>query len=106
MALVLTEPGSAGATKIYGVVRIHADPDLERAEFAILVWHELGGRGLGTLMMQRIIAYARNARQSARCSVTCCARTAGCWRYAANWVSRVRRNSNDSTYVTVVLALR
>jgi len=41
------------------VVRIHADPDLTRAEFAILVRQEFAHRGLGTLLMQRIIAYAK-----------------------------------------------
>jgi acetyltransferase len=58
MALVLTEPGIGGA--IFGVVRIHADPDGERAEFAVLVAHEHANRGLGMLLMQRIIAYAKH----------------------------------------------
>jgi acetyltransferase len=57
MALVLTPPGPT--VDIWGVVRIHADPDLTRAEFAILVRHEFAHRGLGTLLMQRIIAYAK-----------------------------------------------
>jgi acetyltransferase len=57
MALVLIEPQPPG--ELFGVVRIHADPDLQRAEFAVLVRHELAGRGLGTLLMQRIIDYAR-----------------------------------------------
>ncbi|HEY6599390.1 MAG TPA: GNAT family N-acetyltransferase, partial [Pseudomonadales bacterium] len=57
MALVLTPAGSPN--DIWGVVRIHADPDLTRAEFAILVRHEFAQRGLGTLLMQRIIAYAK-----------------------------------------------
>ncbi len=57
MALVLIDPNPGG--ELFGVVRIHADADLERAEFAVLVRHELAGRGLGTLLMQRIIAYAR-----------------------------------------------
>ncbi len=58
MALVLVEPGLTG--EIFGVVRIHTDPDLERAEFAVLVRHEVGNRGLGTLLMNRIIAYAKS----------------------------------------------
>ncbi len=57
MALVLTPPGPT--VDIWGVVRIHADPDLTRAEFAILVRQEFAHRGLGTLLMQRIIAYAK-----------------------------------------------
>ena len=59
MALVLTEPGAAGTTEIYAVVRLTADPDLERAEFAILVRHDMTGHGLGRLMLRRLIDYAR-----------------------------------------------
>ena len=44
--------------KPLGVVRIHADPDKVRAEFAILVRSDWHGRGLGTVLMQAIIAYA------------------------------------------------
>jgi len=59
MALVLTEPGAAGTTEIYGVVRLTADPDLERAEFALIVRHDMTGRGLGALLLQRLVDYAR-----------------------------------------------
>jgi acetyltransferase len=59
MALVLTEPGAAGRGAIFAVVRIAADPDNERAEFAITVRDELAGRGVGTMLMEKIIAYAR-----------------------------------------------
>jgi len=105
MALVLTEPGIAGASKIYGVVRIHADPDLERAEFAILVWQELGGRGLGTLMMQRIIEHARHRgigevfghvlRENARMLALC--RELG---------FTIKPSYEDPMHTTAVLALR
>ena len=104
MALVLAEAANAG-TKIFGVVRIHADPDNERAEFAILVWRELGGRGLGTLMMNRIIAYARQRgigelfghvlRENRRMLALC--RALG---------FAVQPDQDDAKYVTVVLALR
>lgn len=59
MALVLTEPGAPGTTDIFGVVRIHADPDNEQAEFAIIVGKQMTGNGYGSLLMNRIIAYAR-----------------------------------------------
>jgi acetyltransferase len=59
MALVLTEPGIAGQTEIYGVVRIFADPDNENAEYAILVRHDMTGMGLGVVLMRRIIDYAK-----------------------------------------------
>jgi acetyltransferase len=58
MALVLTEPGVAGRTPIYGVVRLIADPDNERAEYAIVVNHDMTGMGLGILLMRRILDYA------------------------------------------------
>ena len=59
MALVLTEPGSAGLTEIYGVVRLIADADNERAEFAIIVGRPMTGQGMGRLMMRRILDDAR-----------------------------------------------
>jgi acetyltransferase len=59
MALVLTVPGAAGRAEILGVVRLHEDPDRERAEYAILVLRAMTNRGLGRLMMERIIVYAR-----------------------------------------------
>jgi acetyltransferase len=58
MALVLAEPGIPGEAEVFGVVRLTADPDNERAEFAIIVRHDMTGRGLGKLMMRRIIDYA------------------------------------------------
>lgn len=60
MALILTEPGLKGLEEIYGVVRLIADPDKARAEFAIIVRQAMAGRGLGTLLMRRILDYARD----------------------------------------------
>lgn len=59
MVRILTEPGIAGRTEIYGVVRIIADPDNERAEYAIIVRHDMTGMGLGVLLMRRILDYAK-----------------------------------------------
>ena len=59
MALILTDPGVPGRTEIYGVVRIIADSDNERAEYAIIVRGDLTGQGLGRLLMQRILDHAR-----------------------------------------------
>ena len=42
-----------------GVVRLYADPDHVSGEFSILVRSDLHGHGLGTALMQRIIALAR-----------------------------------------------
>ncbi len=59
MVLILTERGLPGTKEIYGVVQISADPDNERAEYAIMVRHDMTGIGLGILLMRRIIDYAR-----------------------------------------------
>lgn len=59
MALVLSDPPGTGEVQLYGVVRISADPDNEKAEFAVIVRDDMTGQGLGELLMRRIIAYAR-----------------------------------------------
>lgn len=59
MALVLVGPGPAGQAEIFAVVRISADPDNDTAEFAIAVLDQLAGHGIGTRLMEKIIAYAR-----------------------------------------------
>ena len=42
-----------------GVIRLHADPNYDSGEYAVLVRSDLKGRGLGYLLMQLIIEYAR-----------------------------------------------
>jgi acetyltransferase len=59
MALVLADPAPAGVAQLYGVARISADPDNERAEFALTVRDDMTGMGLGSLLMRRLIGYAR-----------------------------------------------
>jgi acetyltransferase len=58
MAFVLADPGPAGPSEIHGVVRLSAEPDSERAEFAIVVVDALTRRGIGRLLMQRMLDYA------------------------------------------------
>jgi acetyltransferase len=62
MVLILTEPGIAGSTEIYGVVQISADPDNRRAEYAIVIRSDVTGMGLGVFLMRRIIDYAKSRR--------------------------------------------
>ena len=45
--------------KMLGVVRLHLDPDREGGEYAVIVRSALKGHGLGWLLMQRMIEYAR-----------------------------------------------
>ncbi|HZH26439.1 MAG TPA: bifunctional acetate--CoA ligase family protein/GNAT family N-acetyltransferase [Azospirillaceae bacterium] len=62
MALVAVKRGGGrdGADEILGVVRITADPDNTKAEYAVLVRSDMKGRGLGYLLMREILDYARN----------------------------------------------
>jgi acetyltransferase len=60
MAFVLCEPGQGtGGGEIFGVARLVADPDNEKAEYAIVLRSEVTGLGLGALLMRRLIDYAR-----------------------------------------------
>lgn len=56
MAFVAIEAGSGA---LLGVVRMVADSDYQRAEYAILVRSDLKGHGLGWQLMHHLIEYAR-----------------------------------------------
>ncbi len=45
--------------KMLGVVRLHLDDDRKGGEYAVIVRSALKGHGLGWLLMQRMIEYAR-----------------------------------------------
>src|SRR3954466_2854452 len=45
--------------EMLGVVRLHLDPDRRGGEFAVIVRSAFKGHGLGSLLMQRMIEYAR-----------------------------------------------
>ena len=57
MALIATSLDPLG--EMLGVSRLIADPDNDRAEFAVLVRSDLKGRGLGYALMTELLAYAR-----------------------------------------------
>jgi acetyltransferase len=59
MALVLADHDRPGAAELYAVARFSTDPDQQKAEFAITVRDDVTGRGLGDLLMRRLIDYAR-----------------------------------------------
>ena len=56
MAFVALDEASG---EMLGGVRLHADANLQNAEYAILVRSDLKGRGIGWLLMHAIIEYAR-----------------------------------------------
>jgi acetyltransferase len=59
MALVAIDPEEPTRGEIVGVSRIVADPENDKAEYAVMVRSDLKGRGLGFQLMKDILAYAR-----------------------------------------------
>ncbi len=60
MAFVLTRPGLPGEADILGVVRLVREHGEDTGEYAVVVRSDTQGHGLGRLLMERIIAYARD----------------------------------------------
>ena len=48
--------------ELVGVVRLHADPEREAGEYAILLRSDLKGQGLGWALMQLVIDYGKAER--------------------------------------------
>lgn len=59
MAFIALAPDAHGVLETLGVVRAIADPDNVEAEFAVIVRSDLKGRGLGDLLMVKILRYLR-----------------------------------------------
>ena len=59
MAFVATASGADGAPETLGVVRAITDPDNAEAEFAIIVRSDLQRRGLGHLLLDKVVRYTR-----------------------------------------------
>ena len=57
MAFIASVDEGKPTAETWGVVRAIADPDNMEAEFAILMRSDLKGRGLGSLLMKKIIRY-------------------------------------------------
>lgn len=60
MALIATLDDADGRAHTLGAVRAVTDPDNEATEFAIAVRPDQKGKGLGRMLMTRIIDYARS----------------------------------------------
>jgi acetyltransferase len=59
MAFVATRGSNEADMETVGVVRAVADPDNERAEFAIIISSDLKGQGLGRALLEKMIRYCR-----------------------------------------------
>jgi acetyltransferase len=65
MAFIAEAPLPRGGHETLGVARAHSDSDNVAAEFGVLVRSDLKGKGLGTLLLDKLIRYCR-ARGIAR----------------------------------------
>jgi acetyl-CoA synthetase (ADP-forming)/acetyltransferase len=59
MAFIATRTGVDGEPETLGVVRAVADPDNNKAEFAITIRSDLKGLGLGTILFRKLVDYFR-----------------------------------------------
>jgi acetyltransferase len=60
MAFIVTGATPEGGLGTLGVARVVTDPDNVKAEFAVIVRSDLKGRGLGRILMNKLIAYCRD----------------------------------------------
>ena len=60
LAFVLVDPpGTSAEPEIYGVARAYIDPNTDSAEFALIVQRRFTGQGLGSELLNRVIASCR-----------------------------------------------
>lgn len=59
MAYVLVDPPGTEAPEIYGVARAYIDPTTDSAEFALIVQRRFTGQGLGSRLLNKVIAACR-----------------------------------------------
>lgn len=65
MAFIAVDTVADQEPETLGVVRLIADPDGKHAEFAILVRSDLKGKGLGVVLLDKIVRYGRERRVEA-----------------------------------------
>src|SRR6266567_3828082 len=60
MAFIATSARESGGVETLGVARAIADPDNTAAEFAIIVRSDIKGKGLGPILLKKLIDYCRS----------------------------------------------
>jgi GNAT superfamily N-acetyltransferase len=60
MAFIATREREGGGVETLGVARAIADPDNIAAEFAIIVRSDMKGKGLGPILLKKLIDYCRS----------------------------------------------
>ncbi|MBK7251453.1 MAG: bifunctional acetate--CoA ligase family protein/GNAT family N-acetyltransferase [Gammaproteobacteria bacterium] len=59
MAFIALGVDERGDAETLGVARAHTDPENHAAEFAVLVRSDLKGRGLGSILLAKLVRYCR-----------------------------------------------
>jgi acetyltransferase len=59
MAFIATRKRPDGSFETLGVARVISDPDNTTAEFAIIVRSDMKGKGLGRILMKKLVDYCR-----------------------------------------------
>jgi acetyltransferase len=60
MAFIATRKRPDGSFETLGVARVISDPDNTTAEFAIIVRSDMKGKGLGRILMKKLVDYCRS----------------------------------------------
>ncbi len=103
--LALTaDPASPTGEKIVGVARYIANFDGESAEFAVVVTDTWQGRGIGRMLMERIIACARH-RGLKRLEGVVLRANRGMLKFSEQLGFEVRESAEEPEQVTVTLPL-
>jgi acetyltransferase len=59
VAVARADGDGTRAGELLGLVQLAATPELDQAEYGIIVRSDMKGRGVGYMLMQKLIAYAR-----------------------------------------------
>ncbi len=105
MAFIALRPDGAGDWEGLGVARFFADPDYEKAEYAVLVRSDLKGLGLGWILMQHLITYAK-AEGLKEIYGSVLSENVNMLKMCRELGFSVRRNPEDETVYIVTLDLR
>ena len=102
MAFLAVARAGSASEEILAVARACADPDNTNAEFAVLVRSDLKRRGLGRLLMRKLIAYCRERRTRLLWGSVMSGNVA-MLRLARSLGFTVQRGEGDSERVTLAL---
>ncbi len=104
MAFIALRSDGAGDQESLGVARFFADPDYEKGEYAVLVRSDLKGLGLGWILMQHLISYAKSEGLKELYGSVLCENT-NMLKMCRELGFSVKRNPEDEMVYTVTLDL-